>query len=390
MHALIISRDQSRWTAEGHQIHGFGMYERELRASLGMTSETIMADSLGEIERLIESRPCDVAFVMVAWKEDAKEVEALFRRLSERSNRPRLVFVDYYAPASSPFFGVMPYVDCYFKRQIYRDTSRYFDEFQGGNMLTDYVSKGMGVDLEGWQFSSRMDPLYLDKLVQGWNLGVTSSYRWMLRVSSAMPLPWRWRPFAINRRLGTGSKPGETEEWYHHYRKRWADVLSTLSDEFQCTGTKRVRLRQYFGEMFLSKIGVSPFGWGEVCFRDYEIVASGALLVKPSMNHLRTNPDIYVDGKTYVATSWDPADLRDVCRHYLAHPEEAEEIVHNARTALSNYYEQGGFVSDVARVLKVAGLGSVAPTTSRPVVTEPVKTRVPHYAESLLKLMPRQ
>jgi Glycosyl transferases group 1 len=309
--------------------------------------------------------------VMVSWKEDPEDVVSLFCRLSEREVRPQLVFLDYYAPASSPFFGVLPYVDGYFKRQMYRDRSLYYNEYEGGNIFTDYVSNVMGIDLEGWDFSSTPDPLHIHKLVHGWNLGVAPQYHQLLKLTEVMPLPWECRPFAVNCRLGLSSEPRATTEWYHHYRERWVDALAPLRQEQRCTGSNRIRLRYYFAEMILSRIGVSPFGWGEVCFRDYEVIASGALLIKPSMGHLKTCPDIYVEGKTYVAASWDTHDVADICRYYLAHPEEAKEIIYNGRKALSDYYKNDGFVRDVRRVLEVAGLeigGSTVPSRGIPIL----------------------
>lgn len=51
--------------------------------------------------------------------------------------------------------------------------------------------------------------------------------------------------------------------------------------------------RQYNNELVRSRIVLSPFGWGELCFRDFEAVFSGALLMKPDMSHLETWPDVF-------------------------------------------------------------------------------------------------
>ena len=353
MHALLVSRGDAKWTPEGHQIHGFSMNERALRRGLEMTFEIVATRTLDEVEAAVIGRPADIAFVMVSFKDHPDEVTALFRRLSEKPDGPKLVFLDYFAPASTPYFGVLPHVDCYFKRQTYRDPSEYLVDYEGGNMLTDYIAKAMGIDLEGWSFSSRPDPVHLHKIVTGWNLGVTPHYRQLLRLTAAMPLSWERRPIAINCRLDLPTEPGAKIEWYHHYRRRWIEALSPLREEFRCTPSARIRRRYYFAEMILSQIGVSPFGWGEVCFRDYEVVAAGALLIKPSMGHLKTNPDIYVDGETYVAASWDGSDIREICRYYLAHPSEAKRIIQNGRQALSDYFEKDGFVRDIRRILDV-------------------------------------
>ena len=53
---------------------------------------------------------------------------------------------------------------------------------------------------------------------------------------------------------------------------------------------------------------LSPFGWGELCLRDYEAVLGGALLLKPDMSHLETWPDVFVPHDTYAPFDWDATD----------------------------------------------------------------------------------
>ena len=50
----------------------------------------------------------------------------------------------------------------------------------------------------------------------------------------------------------------------------------------------------------LAQCGIcfSPFGYGEVCWRDDEAVYSGALLINPGMSHMVTEPDVFVPGET--------------------------------------------------------------------------------------------
>jgi spore maturation protein CgeB len=91
--------------------------------------------------------------------------------------------------------------------------------------------------------------------------------------------------------------------------------------------------KQYNQEVRNSKIVLSPFGLGELCFRDFEAVQSNALLVKPDMSHIDTWPDIFVPGETYVPIRWDADDLVETCEHYLAHEAERLRIVQNAYEA---------------------------------------------------------
>jgi hypothetical protein len=93
---------------------------------------------------------------------------------------------------------------------------------------------------------------------------------------------------------------------------------------------------------------LSPFGWGEVCFRDFEAIISGALLLKPDMSHLRTWPDVYVPNETYIPLAWDGQDLRDKVDYYLTHTAERERI---ARNAWDRYHAQLAGLEDRFRNL---------------------------------------
>ena len=379
MHALVVSRGEAVGSPEGHQIHGFGMYDRELQGSLGLTHDLVRADTLAQIEEAVMARPYDLAFIMVSWREKPSEVVELFRRLSRNPARPKLIFLDYFAPASSPYLGVLPYVDCYFKRQMYRDRSLILDDFEGGNLFTDYLSKVLKIDLDGWHFGSKPNPAHVDKMVHGWNLGVTPRYRKINRLTKLMPLPWERRPFAVNCRLGLPSTPPANAEWYYYYRRLCHDALTPLQAKYRCTGSGRVGNWTYLAELIFSRIVFSPFGWGEVCFRDYETIASGALLVKPSMKHLETSPPIYQEGKTYVSVAWDLSDLEEVTRYYLSHPDEAKAIVRNAQAVLSSYFEQGGFVADVRRVLARAKVWPKAAAVASKSIEDPYLQKIAQF-----------
>lgn len=67
----------------------------------------------------------------------------------------------------------------------------------------------------------------------------------------------------------------------------------------------------FLKELEDSKAVISPFGHGEICYRDFETIISGAMLLKPDMQHLCTWPQIVEDGKTCVAFKWDFSDLEE-------------------------------------------------------------------------------
>ena len=94
---------------------------------------------------------------------------------------------------------------------------------------------------------------------------------------------------------------------------------------------------RYNRELGASKIVLSPFGWGELCLRDFEAVRAGSLLLKPSMEHLSTWPDVFRPHETYVPFSWDADDLLSRVDEYLGDDKKRLRI---ARAAWQIYKEQ--------------------------------------------------
>jgi hypothetical protein len=363
MRLLVIDRGTKIGTPEGHQAIGFQMYRDELLRKLGITVEQITCMGLVEIERAIRERPADLALVMVSWTVSRDQMLEFFRRLHELPGRPRIAFMDYYAPSGSPYFTILPYVDCYVKRQVLKDRSQYLEDMKGGTMITDFLANQLDYDLDGWNFGIKPDPGLLHKVVVGWNLGVTPRYRKLLKLTQPLAFAWKLRPISIHRRF-TPVPRDRKREWYEEYRSMTFEKLKGLEGKRQMTGTGRVHHRVYLLELLASKLVVSPFGWGEVCFRDYDAVTAGALLIKPSMEHLVTHPDIYKPHETYVPVRWDLEDLTATCDYYLDHPAEAIRIIRNAQMALRNYFEEGGFVEDVRRFLEAAmGSSLVGPSS---------------------------
>jgi hypothetical protein len=327
------------------------MYRDELRNDLGLTFDLIESPTLEIIERSIRECPADVAVIMVDWKERASNAVPLFQRLSEASPRPRLVLLDYTAPTSSGLFYLLPYVDRFIKRQVLRDTSLYQAPFEKGFIFTDFLAREMGFDLSRWPSGNKIpDPSLMHKVVYGWNLGVTPRYRRILAWSRRFSRAWNQRPIAINRRVGMIS-PDREQHWYHQYRALTLQAIEPLSRRVRCSGIARVSPKRYYLELLLSKLVISPFGWGELCFRDYETIAAGGLLIKPSMSHLKTSPDIFQEYETYVPVKWDLSDLVDTCEYYLNHPRESLRIVRNGQAVLRDYFENRGFVDDIRRCL---------------------------------------
>jgi hypothetical protein len=88
---------------------------------------------------------------------------------------------------------------------------------------------------------------------------------------------------------------------------------------------------------------LSPYGWGEICFRDFEAVINGALLIKPNMDHIETWPDIYQCSRTYLPIDWDGNDLVTTIdrvsanmKDYVPIAEKAKEVYKSSLLNIDN------------------------------------------------------
>ncbi len=358
LHILLLSRNQSNATPDGQQIMPFFMHRAALETAgirVTNTPTTSPQERTGAIRAAFDSgNPPGVVLVMPHWSEEPDELARWFDETRSLITPARLMMLDYYAPTCSPHFGVLPYVDRYIKRQVLRDRSLYQNDYLGGFIYADFVSRTWGFDLNDWFFGSKPDPAHMHKLVAGWNLGITPRYRRMLAISKLNPLPWSMRPVDVHLRVGVTNRSDKPQEWYQFSRGKALESVRALTDSQRLSGSGRVSSKRYYAELNLSRVVLSPFGWGEVCFRDYEAVVSGALLVKPDMSHLETHPDIYQPDETYLALSWDMHDAADRVREVLGDPTRAKRMIRAGRTSLDSYYREARFVDLLQRCLAIS------------------------------------
>jgi hypothetical protein len=109
------------------------------------------------------------------------------------------------------------------------------------------------------------------------------------------------------------------------------DALAARS-RFAIRASGRMRHRKYIDEMVSTRIVLSPFGYGEICWRDFEVFLCGAALAKPRMDHIETWPDAsYVPGETYIPYNWDFSDFDEVIVDALEKPDPTRAVAVNGQ-----------------------------------------------------------
>lgn len=84
----------------------------------------------------------------------------------------------------------------------------------------------------------------------------------------------------------------------------------------------RISKIKYWEYLKRSKIVISPWGFAEWCWRDYEAVLAGAVVIKPNSDFVLADPDLYRDGHCYVACKSDFSDLEEKVRLVLSNYEK--------------------------------------------------------------------
>ncbi|ACK67826.1 hypothetical protein PCC8801_3877 [Rippkaea orientalis PCC 8801] len=335
------------------QYEPFIYYRQQLLDELNLTIKYLNIETLNEIKQLCQKYDSEIVFIQPFWREKPDEVEMILREI--RSDYPdrKLIFIDPWSQASSKYFKVLPYVDKFLKRQCYKNRQDYHQKFIGGSRFTHFLANTWNLDFEQWYVGSEVPQGYEERIMPGWNLGTAKRYKKALQRSKG----WLWsrlhpKNIDVFCRMSFGNR--DNKEWYYEYRKSAIDALDPLSSNSNyrvaISGSfvdSLVPNSQYQREIKSSKIVVSPFGWGEGCWRDFEAVCYDCLLIKPSMAHLETDPNIFIEGETYVAVNWDFSDVVEKCLYYLEHNDEAQRIIKNARRVYEHYFENTKFVQTI-------------------------------------------
>jgi len=320
----------------GSQIFPFHFYRDALRRSHGADISEINLDAF--LSGTPEVRGATVVAFQTEYDLDEALRDRILARIRETSPGARVVYLDWFAPTDLRFAALLgPHVDLYVKKHVLRDRSQYGRETFGDTNLMDYYGRVNGLDHTPVTFA--IPDGFLDKPVVGPSFATAD---FILPTLEKAALPRGDRPIDLHARIAVGGTP-----WYQAMRAQCHAAAEALTGLNVVTGTG-IRHDQFLAELRSSKICFSAFGYGEVCWRDYEAIQNGAVLLKQDMSHVETLPDVFVADETYVPVRWDLSDFEDKVRGLLADPERCARIARNALDVLTRYAREKTFVDQVA------------------------------------------
>jgi Glycosyl transferases group 1 len=299
----------------------------------------------------------DLIGLQFFFRTPAEEVVRTIETLRSRAKKTtKIVYFDGDDDLGIFWPQILKLVDLYVKNQLLVDRTRYLKPTIGKSNLTDFVAREYGTSFDSDPFPRSIpvaDNADLDKLFLGWNLGTSKFVYDFLKKSGEKSTKQK----DIDACCRVFIPPGS---WMAPLRVSAIERLRSLAPGYRVVATTdRVAPAEFYDELGRSRICVSPFGFGEICFRDFEAVLSGCLLVKPDMGHLETRPEIYAAAETYVPVRWDFADLAEKCRYYLDHEPDRARIAARAAHVLRVFHQEHAFIDIFGRLLDRLGLGAL-------------------------------
>lgn len=288
----------------------------------------------------------DLVGLKLSFRRPADDAMAIAARFAGQG--PRLVYFDGDDDSGILWPALLDICDLYVKKHVFADPAAYARRVAGKSNLTDHAARTTGRSFAAniIPASGGIDPARLGRLHLGWNIALDD------KIARLRPHPPEAsRSIDICSRAHTAP-----DNWLHDLRAPAIRALEAVAGRWTVAiPRQRVSQADYDRELRDARICVSPFGYGELCWRDFEAIMAGCLLVKPNMAHIRTAPDLFVAGETYVPVAWDYADLETACAPYLADEDARLAIVRRAQARLIEALSPPWFIDRFAALLDRAG-----------------------------------
>ena len=116
--------------------------------------------------------------------------------------------------------------------------------------------------------------------------------------------------------------------FYTEHRKGLWKKLEPLKVKYNML-TEKMPYQEYVQNLWKSKITLSPFGMGELCFRDFEAMQFGTIILKPDQSKVDSIPNMMIKDKTYISCKYDWSDLEEKIDYALSNFTELNDKINN-------------------------------------------------------------
>ena len=293
-------------------------FRKELRQELNLYTKEITSNSLEEKKQCIDSFKGDIIILSLPLRGDdgeilsKKVVKDFFLDIPQKS-REKIIFFTPSDNPISPYFDILPLVKLYMLPFTLKKPEEYERTYKGGSQLAHAMSDIYDIDpipeneYRDELFSSQAESQYLDKLTTSWNFT-----HWKRLIKLFDSHNKKCLPHQSNRPIDVSCRFNQYIGWCKRHRMESYNALQAMSKRYNIVAScDKVDIKQYFREIENSKILFSPFGWGEICPKEYEAIIKGCLVIKPSVEHINIFPNVLIPNETYVPVKWDLSDLKE-------------------------------------------------------------------------------
>ena len=288
---------------------------------------------------------------------DFIDIAYLKKLYSKNSN---LYWFDMRDSAGTTQFEVLPYVKKYIKKQLYKDKTLYSKKIEGGRFYSDYYIKNYNIrDTQDYN-SELINPIYLNKLILGWNLGVSFFFDSIKFSKMEYYKEFLKKKFFYNKNYSMILD--DFENWdddgkkfdfislmntniyrnsVAYQRKNLQKILINYDNKNKIINN-RYSKRDYYKTLRNSKVSVGAYGWGEVCYREFEAIKCGVAFMTADMSNIETWPNIYHKNETYQPYDLDFKNFLDDLKNLINNVNLRKKFVHNSKQILYDCHSLKG------------------------------------------------
>lgn len=263
-------------------------------------------------------------------------------------NGTKVIFFDSGDSSGSDWFDVIELVDLFLKKQLLIDKGNYIIDHKGKNLRVWINTEN---EIEGY---TPCNPNQLHKIKVAWNIGLSDfrynplrigllSNRIFTKLKTTSPL--------IERKILTAFRGSIHSNNIYSFQRNYL-INTLLNIKLPVIIGNTVNRRKYLKELEYVKTLVSPYGWGEICYRDFEAFIKRNILIKPDMSHLETFPNFYIKDQTYLSISWSMEDLEETLTKVQNNYKELIEIaITGQRSFIELYNNSEMFVNHIKNLI---------------------------------------
>ena len=196
-------------------------------------------------------KPFDLIVLKMSFRTGAHEALNIVRTITGALNGRHLIYFDGDDDLCVQWPEILPYVDLYVKKQLFRDRNQYLKRFVGKSNLTDFIGRSYNYSFANDLVATETKPLPVEQIAKlriGCNLAsdrnILRLYERAVRGSIAHE--------KTNDVVFRGSVPNN---WMYYLRREIEPVLERLGQRYHIVmPVNRVPIDEYYREMRSSRI----------------------------------------------------------------------------------------------------------------------------------------